>query len=119
MIRLFISCLISTIIWADETVNVTVDRRDIIEGDSITLTVTASNVKSDPEVRLPDMPDFKVVSGPNQSSSTNVQFLNGKMTKSSTTTLRWSLIPQLQQTTYNSSVENSARKEVLFINSPL
>ena len=94
MIRLFISCLISTIIWADETVNVTVDRRDIIEGDSITLTVTASNVKSDPEVRLPDMPDFKVVSGPNQSSSTNVQFINGKMTKNSTITLSWNLIPK-------------------------
>ena len=94
MIRLFISCLISTIIWADETVNVTVDRRDIIEGDSITLTITANNVKSDPEVRLPELSDFKVMSGPNQSSSTNVQFLNGKMTKSSTTTLRWSLIPQ-------------------------
>ena len=79
MIRLFISCLISTIIWADETVNVTVDRRDIIEGDSITLTITANNVKSDPEVRLPELSDFKVMSGPNQSSSTNVQFLNGKM----------------------------------------
>ena len=94
MIRLFISCLISTIIWADETVNVNVDRRDIIEGDSITLTITANNVKSDPEVQLPELSDFKVMSGPNQSSSTNVQFLNGKMTKSSTTTLRWSLIPQ-------------------------
>ena len=94
MIRAFILGIMSTIIWADDLVNVTVDRSDIIEGDSITLTITGSNVKSDPEVQLPDMPDFKVVSGPNQSSSTNVQILNGKMTKSSTTTLSWSIIPK-------------------------
>ncbi len=94
MKRLFVLCLISAIIWGEESVNVTVDHRDIVEGDSITLTVTTNNVKSDPEVRLPEMPDFKVLSGPNQSSSTNVQFLNGKMTKSSTTTLSWSLIPK-------------------------
>ena len=70
-----------------------VDRRKINEGDSITLTITAKNVKSDPDVQLPNLQDFKIVSGPNQSSSTNVQFVNGKMTKSSTTTLAWILIP--------------------------
>ena len=94
MIRFLIFSLISTFIWADDGVNVTVDRRDIIEGDSITLTVTASNLKKDSEVQLPDLQDFKVASGPNQSSSTNVQFINGKMTKKSTTTLSWSLIPK-------------------------
>ena len=94
MIRAFIFSLMATLIWADESVNVTVDRRDIVEGESITLTVTTNNVKSDPELRLPEMPDFKVVSGPNQSSSTNVQFINGKMTKNSTITLSWNLIPK-------------------------
>ena len=94
MIRAFIFSLMVTLIWADESVNVTVDRRDIIEGESITLTVTTNNVKSDPEIRLPEIPDFKVVSGPNQSSSTNVQFINGKMTKNSTITLSWNLIPK-------------------------
>ena len=81
-----------TLIWAESAVNVTVDRRRINEGDSITLTITAKNVKSDPDVQLPNFQDFKIVSGPNQSSSTNVQFVNGKMTKSSTTTLAWTLI---------------------------
>ena len=94
MIRAFIFSLMATLIWADESVNVTVDRRDIVEGESITLTVTTNNVKSDPELQLPEMPDFKVVSGPNQSSSTNVQFINGKMTKNSTITLSWNLIPK-------------------------
>ena len=86
-------CLMATLIWAEGTVNVTVDRRRINEGDSITLTVTAKNVQKDPDMGLPKMQDFKVVSGPNQSSSTNVQFINGKMTKSSTVILTWTLIP--------------------------
>ena len=85
--------LIVTCLWAEGSVNVTVDRRRIDEGDSITLTVTAKNVSSDPDIILPNIPDFKVVSGPNQSSSTNVQFINGKMTKSATTILTWVLIP--------------------------
>ena len=79
--------LIATCLWAEGSVNVTVDRRRIDEGDSITLTVTAKNVSSDPDVALPIIPNFKVVSGPNQSRSTNVQFINGKMTKSATSTL--------------------------------
>ena len=53
--------------WAEGSVNVTVDHRRINEGDSITLTVTAKNVNRDPDVTLPKIPDFKIVSGPNQS----------------------------------------------------
>ena len=93
MNRFFITCLLATFVWAEGTVKVDVDRRKINAGDSITLTVTATNINDDPDVNLPKMEDFKVVSGPNQSSSTNVQFINGKMTKSSTVTLIWTLIP--------------------------
>ena len=82
-----------TIIWGEGSVNVTVDRRRINEGDSIILTVTAKNINGDPEIIFPEIFDFKIVSGPDQSSSTNVQFINGEMTKSSTTTLAWTLIP--------------------------
>ena len=93
MNRFFITCLLATFVWAEGTVKVDVDRRKINEGDSVTLTVTATNINDDPDVNLPKMEDFKVVSGPNQSSSTNVQFVNGQMTKSSTVTLTWTLIP--------------------------
>ena len=93
MIRFFIICLLTTFVWAEGTIKVNVDRRKINEGDSVILTVTATNIKGDPDVSLPKMKDFKVVSGPNQSSSTNVQFVNGKMTKNSTVTLTWTLIP--------------------------
>ena len=91
--RTLIMCFMATLIWSKETVDVTVDRRRINEGDSITLTVTAKNLQNDPDVSLPIMQDFKIVNGPNQSSSTNVQFMNGKMTKSSTTTITWTMIP--------------------------
>ena len=91
--RIVIIIFIATCLWAEGSVNVTVDRRRIDEGDSITLTVTAKNLSGNPDIVLPKIPDFKVVSGPNQSSSTNVQFINGKMTKSSTTTFTWTLIP--------------------------
>ena len=93
MIRFFIIFLLITLVWADGTVKVTVDSRKINEGDSVTLTVTATNIKDDPEVRIPKMQGLKVVNGPNKSSSTNVQFINGKMTKNSTVTLTWILIP--------------------------
>ncbi|SVE29489.1 uncharacterized protein METZ01_LOCUS482343, partial [marine metagenome] len=105
--------------WADESVNVTVDRRRIDEGDSIMLTVTAKNVSGDPDVALPEIPDFNVVNGPNQSSSTNVQFINGKLTKSATTTLTWTLIPtktgQLKIPTISIKVDKQTFKSVPII----
>ena len=91
--RTVIITLIATCLWAEGSVNVTVDRRRIIAGDSITLTVTAKNISGDPNMVLPKIANFKVISGPNQSSSTNVQFSNGKMSKNTTTTLTWTLIP--------------------------
>ena len=77
----FIILLLLTSLWAETSVNVTVDHHQIDEGDSIELTVTANNFNSGPDVILPNIPDFRIISGPNQSSSTNVQFINGKMTK--------------------------------------
>ena len=71
MIRFFIICLLITLVWADRTVKVTVDRQKINEGDSVTLTITATNIKDDLEVKIPKMQGLKVVNGPNKSSSTN------------------------------------------------
>ena len=91
--RSVIIIVIATCLWAEGSVNVTVDHRRIDEGDSINLTVTTKNVSSTPNIILPKIPDFQVVNGPNKSSSTNVQFINGEMTKSATTILTWVLIP--------------------------
>ena len=66
---------------AKESVNVSVDRQKIIEGDSIILTVKANNFNTEPELTLPKLDWFTVANGPSQSSSTNVQFINGQMKK--------------------------------------
>ena len=89
---LFILFAIS-MLWAEGSVDVTVDRRRINEGESITLSVVAKNFNGKPDVTLSSFSDFKILNGPNQSSSTNVQFINGNMEKSKTVTLSWTLIP--------------------------
>ena len=81
------------LLWAESSIDVTVDRRRINEGDSINLSVVVKDYNETPNVDLPILSDFRIVSGPNQSNSTNVQFVNGKMTKSSIVTLNWTLIP--------------------------
>ena len=91
--RIIIFLFLTNMLWSEGSVDITVDRRRINEGDSISLTITATDMSGSPNVILPSIPDFKVVSGPNQSSSTNVQFVNGKMTKNATTILTWTLIP--------------------------
>ena len=80
-------------LWAESSIDVTVDRRRINEGDSINLSVVVKDYNETPNIELPVLSDFKIVGGPNQSNSTNVQFVNGKMTKSSIVTLNWTLIP--------------------------
>ncbi len=89
--RLFSLILLSTLFCANVTVNV--DRNQINEGDSVTLTVMAQNTDDAPIVDLPSLADFKIISGPSQSSSSNYQFINGKMSSSSTYTLTWMLLP--------------------------
>ena len=82
-----------TFVLAKESVALTVDSQQIIEGESINLTLTIDDIKGEPEIDFSKMIDFKIVTGPLQSSSTNVQFINGNMTRSSTTKYSWSIIP--------------------------
>ncbi len=82
-----------TLVLAKESVALTVDSQQIIEGESINLTLTIDDIKGEPEIDFSKMIDFKIVTGPLQSSSTNVQFINGNMTRSSTTKYSWSIIP--------------------------
>ena len=91
--RSLIILLLSTVLLAEGSINATVDRKHINEGDSIILSVVAENVSGSPNLVLPKMIDFKVISGPNESSSSSVHFINGKLTKNTTTNLTWTLIP--------------------------
>ncbi len=55
------------------------DRSKISEGETVVVTVVLENIKTD-AVAIPDFKPFKVVSGPNKSSS--FSFINGKKTSS-------------------------------------
>ena len=73
-------------------VNVKVDAQPnkLYEGDSFTLTVSAENGNEMPSVDISHLRDFRIVSGPSQ--STNMQWINGKM--SSNYSLSWTVIPK-------------------------
>lgn len=62
--------------------NATVDQSTVGLGDQFTLTVTVQgqDMASVPKPELPDMPDFNLL-GSSSSQSTNIQFVNGKMSK--------------------------------------
>ena len=93
VIRFIIITFLLTISLAKEAVTLTVDNQQITEGESVNLTLTIDDIKGEPEIDFSQMIDFKIVTGPLQSSSTNVQFINGNMTRSSTTKYSWSIIP--------------------------
>lgn len=59
-----------------------VDQTTVGLGDQFTLTVTVQgqDMASVPRPELPDMPDFNLL-GNSSSQSTNIQFVNGKMSK--------------------------------------
>ena len=91
--RLFVLTLFLTFIWSEETVNVEVDRKKINEGDTIVLSISVYNFLKEPNIILPKMKSFKILSGPSKSSSTNVQVINGRMKKTSTLVFEWTLLP--------------------------
>ena len=72
---------------------VDVDKKNINEGDSITLSVIAKNSKNPPELNLSKLNNFQIISGPNQSSNSSYSIVNGKMTSNSSYELTWLLIP--------------------------
>ena len=86
---IFFIFLLGSII-AQPRVIVNVEPRTIVEGDSFTLTVKIENGDEMPRVDTSPLRDYRVVSGPSQ--STNMQWINGKM--SSNHSLTWIIIPK-------------------------
>jgi hypothetical protein len=80
--------LLFSIIFAGE-IQVSVDKLKIIQGESIMLTISAIDIDEMPSTNLSNLKDFRVISGPNQ--STNRSWANGK--SSSILSLSWMLIP--------------------------
>jgi len=74
-----------------QTIQFSVDRNRLEEGDMLTLSVEANGSDDFAMVDIsPVKKDFEVVSGPGQ--QTNIQWINGTM--SSTKTLTWTLSPK-------------------------
>jgi hypothetical protein len=59
----------------------------------LTVTVAGENIGSVPAPQLPDLPDFEV-GGRSSSQSTNIQFINGKITQQQTITYVYTLYPK-------------------------
>ena len=91
--RFLILSLIFSFLFSESSIKVSVDKNRIYEGDSVTLTITVKDALEIPDIVLPEIPGLKIINGPNQSSSSNIQFINGKMSKSATTKLSWIFIP--------------------------
>ncbi len=74
--------LASSIHAAEIDFNASVDQTTVGLGDQFTLTVTVQgqDMASVPKPELPDMPDFNLL-GNSSSQSTNIQFVNGQMSK--------------------------------------
>ncbi|NOZ07290.1 MAG: protein BatD [FCB group bacterium] len=91
MKRLYLYILLLFAVSFSATVKVSVDRDKINEGDSITLTVSVEGGSEAPETEISVLDkDFRIVSGPNQ--STSMQWINGQLSSSSS--LSWTLLPR-------------------------
>ncbi|MBN2619920.1 protein BatD [candidate division WOR-3 bacterium] len=77
------------------TFSASVNRTTIGTGEQLLLTVTVSgeNIGGVPSPHLPDLPDFDV-GGRSSSQSTNIQFVNGKVTQQQTITYVYTLYPK-------------------------
>ena len=74
-----------------QSIQITVDKNEIEEGDIINLSIDASNSNDFPIVDFRLISNlFDVLSGPNQ--KTNIQYINGRL--NSTKTLSWTLSPK-------------------------
>ena len=85
----FMTLIFFQVSFATTRVQSTVDKNILRINEALTLKVTAKESDDFPKLKLTDLKDFTVISGPGQSSS--FQWINGKM--SSSKTLSWTLIP--------------------------
>ena len=92
-----------------QNISVDVDKYQIYQGESINYTVTVKNGK-EPTINISEIKDFRIISGP--SSSTQMQWINGKM--SSSYSLSWEILPlrtgQLIIPSFKVEFDNSYKK---------
>ena len=88
--RTLISFLIGFSLTIGQSVEISVDRNKLQEGDLLTLTIEVTGGEDFANVGLEPLErDFDIISGPSQ--QTNIQWINGKM--KSAKSLTWTLSP--------------------------
>ena len=63
-----------------QSFSASVDKNVVQQGEQFTLTLSLEGSTNAGNLKLPDMPNFMVLSGPNQ--STNMQWVNGQVSQS-------------------------------------
>ena len=85
-----ITILIGLSLSIAQSIQISIDRNKILEGDMLTLSIEVTGGEEFAQVDLgPLEKDFDIISGPSQ--QTNIQWINGRM--ASTKTLTWTLSP--------------------------
>ena len=92
MVKIFTSIFLFLNILISQSINVSIDKSRLGEGDVIQFMVEASGAKNFPKIELDKLKNnFDFLGGPNK--QTSIEFINGKMNE--TKTLTWVLSPKV------------------------
>lgn len=95
LLNILISISILPLFSAELNFSAAVDRTTVGLGETFTLNVTVrgENIGNVPNPKLPDMPDFNIL-GRSSSQSTNISFINGKMSQQMTINFIYTISPK-------------------------
>ena len=85
-------CIAAGSVWADDVIFKATAPSQVIVGKPFQLTYSVNQRSKD--LRAPEMPDFDVLAGPYQSTSSSTSFVNGKRTSSFSQTYTYTLMAQ-------------------------
>ena len=89
--KIFLSTILLLNIIVAQTINISVDKNKLQEGDIIQFIVEVSGAKNFPQIELDKLKDnFDFIGGPYE--QTSIEFINGNMNE--TKTLKWTLSPK-------------------------
>ena len=85
-------CIAAGSVWADDVVFKATAPSQVIVGKPFQLTYSVNQRSKD--LRAPEIPDFDILAGPYQSTSSSTSFVNGKRTSSFSQTYTYTLMAQ-------------------------
>ena len=83
--KVLLTILIGLSIGIAQSIQISIDRNKLLEGDMLTLSIEVTGGEEFAQVDLgPLEKDFEIISGPSQ--QTNIQWINGRMASTKTLT---------------------------------